>query len=67
MPFFDGYELIMYASDAEVEEKMFMRWAIGYQFAMSFEEFKSKAGEVNEIEDDRTAKEILEMVREIIG
>lgn len=67
MPFFDGYELIKYAMDAEVEEKLFLRWAIGYQYSLSFEEFKRKAGAVEEIEDNRTAEEILDMVRDIIG
>lgn len=64
MPFFDGFELLTYAVDAECEEKLYLRWAIGYQFMMGFTEFK---GKVVQTEDDRTEKEILDDVREIIG
>ncbi len=64
MPFSDGFELLIYAEDAECEEKLYLRWAIGYQFMMGFAEFK---GKVVQQEDDRTEKEILDDVREIIG
>ncbi len=72
MPFFDGYELISYALDAELEEKLFVRWVAGYQFAMEFKEFKRQAGGntgmVNVAKaDNRTAGEILNTVKEIIG
>lgn len=68
MPFLDGHRLISYALDAEYEEKIFWRWAIGYQFAMEFEEFKKNLGENRrQIEDNRTAAEILAGVREITG
>lgn len=68
MPFLDGYELIRYAMDAEYEERVFLRWAIGYQFIMEFEEFKRSLGENRQqITDDRTAAEILEAVKDITG
>lgn len=66
MPFFDGYELIRYALDAEQEEKMYLRWAIMYQTTMSFEEFKAKL-KGSQIDDGRSAEEILEDVKSIIG
>ena len=72
MPFFDGYELISYALDAELEEKLFLRWVTGYQFVMEFNEFKMQAGgdiSMASVEkaDNRTAGEILDIVKEIIG
>lgn len=72
MPFFDGYELISYALDAEMEEKLFLRWVAGYQFAMEFKEFKMHAGGETGMPnvakaDNRTAGEILDTVKEIIG
>ena len=68
MPFLDGHELISYALDAEYEERIFLRWAIGYQFVMEFEEFKKNLGENRrQIADNRTAAEILAGVREITG
>lgn len=72
MPFFDGYELISYALDAEREEKLFLRWVAGYQFTMEFKEFKMLAGGGTGMSDatktdNRTAGEILDTVKDIIG
>ena len=67
MPFLDGYELISYALDAEYEERIFWRWAIGYQFVMKFEEFKRNLGENIPTTDNRTAAEILDGLKDIIG
>lgn len=68
MPFLDGYELISYAMDAEYEERLYWRWAIGYQFVMEFEEFKRSLGEGRQqMADDRTAAEILDAVKDITG
>lgn len=68
MPFLDGHELISYALDAEREERLFLRWAMGYQFAMEFEEFKGiLGGNGQQVTDGRTAAEILSEVRDITG
>lgn len=68
MPFFDGYELITYAANDEIEEKIYLRWAIGYQSVMSFDDFKSQMVISAEARlDKRTEKEILDDVREILG
>ena len=67
MPFLDGYEIINYALDAEYEERIFWRWAIGYQFVMEFEEFKRNLGENKPVTDNRTVAEILDGVKDIIG
>lgn len=66
MPFCDGIDLIEHAMDAETNEKLYMRWIIGYQYCMTFEEFKGHLVDGN-IKDDRTAGEILETVKGIIG
>lgn len=67
MPFLDGNELINYALDAEYEERIFLRWAIGYQFVMEFEEFKRNLGAIRQVADNRTAAEILAEVKNITG
>ena len=68
MPFFEGTELIEFALDEEAEEKLFERWIAGYQSQMSYEEFKRSVGvSRTEKRDNRSAGEILQSVREIIG
>ena len=68
MPFFDGFELIDYALEKEKEDKLMLRWSIHYQHAMDFDEFKRQVGVVSKQKrDNRTAGEILQSVREIIG
>lgn len=71
MPFGEGYELIRYASDADMEDRLFLRWAIRYQSQMGFAEFREQAcswqGHGQEAADPRTAADILKKVREIIG
>ena len=71
MPFSDGYELIRYAMDADVEDRLFLRWSIWYQSQMGFEEFKSRVGapryQVQREADARPAEEILKDVKARIG
>lgn len=71
MPFFDGYEMLRYAWDADGEEKLFLRWVAGYQQHMGFEEFKREAVKGNGVADApgkrQSADEILKGVKEIIG
>ena len=68
MPFEEGCEMMQYALNAELEDKMFIRWINGYQQVMGFEEFKNQIGvESRQVRDNRTAEEILKTVRGIIG
>lgn len=67
MPFSDGWELIEYALDAENEDRLFLRWAVMYQTQMGFAEFKGALDAGKEPEDSRSAEEILDSVRKIIG
>jgi len=67
MPFFDGCEMIAYARDAEYEEKLYMRWVVGYQLYMGFEEFKKEICNANSPGDSQTVEEILDKVKDIIG
>lgn len=68
MPFFDGCEMIAYAQDAECEEKLYMRWIAGYQLYMGFDEFKKEICISRRPgRDSRTAEEILDKVKGIIG
>ena len=67
MPFFDGYELIAYALDEEVENKLFLRWVAGYQTAMGFDEFKNQiSASIKAKNDNRTEKEIYDFVLKIM-
>ncbi|HBA50089.1 MAG TPA: hypothetical protein DCZ91_20315 [Lachnospiraceae bacterium] len=71
MPFFDGYELIRYAVDADAEDRLFLRWSIWYQSQMGFAEFKTTLGAPryqDQVDADvRTAEEILKDVKAIVG
>lgn len=71
MPFYDGYELIRYAMDADAEDRLFLRWSIWYQSQMGFAEFKSTVGgsryQEQRTADTRTAEEILKDVKAILG
>lgn len=70
MPFAAGCELVCHASDAEEEDRLFLRWAVMYQGSMGFEEFKEELSAGNgaqEAGDGRSAAEILEGVKGIIG
>lgn len=67
MPFFEGYELLKYALDAEKEDRIFMRWVVGHQFSMDFNEFKRNLSNTQAVDDNRTAEEILDTVKDIIG
>ena len=71
MPFLDGCELIWYALDADIEDRLFLRWSIWYQSQMGFAEFKSSVGtpqyQTQGEDDTRTAEEILRDVKAIIG
>ena len=74
MPFFDGFEILRYALDAEVEDRLFLRWAVMYQSQMGFEEFKSSMVPANYQQyqgqadaDTQTAAEILKKVKSITG
>lgn len=61
MPFKDGYELIKFALEEENEEKMYLRWVVGYQSLISFAEFKNKVRQTS-IQDNRDSEEILASV-----
>lgn len=65
MPFKDGYDLIKFASDDEDNNKMFLRWVVGYQSIMSFADFKNKIKQ-KLIDDHRSSEDILDDVREMM-
>lgn len=64
----EGQELIQYALNERVEEKILDRWIIGYQKEMPLDEFKSQIGfNPSRKSDSRTAEEILNNVRDILS
>lgn len=66
MPFEEGIEFLFFAEEEEAEEKIYMRWVIGYQSMIPFNEFKKMLGHIK-TEDKRTEKEILDEVKDILG
>lgn len=67
MPVDFGREFLIEAHKEEHEEKLFLRWVVGYQSTTTFEEFKNKlminAGITN---DHRSAEEILDNVADMM-
>ena len=67
MSFEEGMEILQYAMDADVEDKLYLRWINGYQSSMGFDEFKSKLTVKNAVSNDnRTAEEILDHVEKMM-
>lgn len=66
MPFKDGFELIKFALDDENEQKMYLRWVVGYQSLISFTEFKNKVRQMS-INDNRDAEDILASVEMLMS
>lgn len=65
MPFFDGYELLKEAIEYEAEEKLYLRWVVGYQTTTTYEEFKNTLRQKS-INDNRDADDILDYVKELM-
>lgn len=66
MPFKEGYELIKFALEEENEQKMYLRWVVGYQSLISFTEFKNKIRQMS-IQDNRDAEDILADVERMMS
>lgn len=60
-----GFELIGYAQEQEIEDKMFLRWVVAYQNQMTFIDFKNQLKQQS-ITDSRTSDEILSEVDSIM-
>lgn len=67
MPFKEGYDLIKYASDEEDDNKLFLRWVVGYQSATTFEEFKNMIRQQSRFNDNRSAESILNEVESMMS
>lgn len=63
--FVDGFELIKFAWDKEIEDKIFTRW-IPYQDRIGFEEFKDQLTQNSRV-DTRSKEEILDSVKDILN
>lgn len=58
----DAYEFIEYLMEKELDDKLFLRWAVGYQSEMPYEDFKTALMPTKA----KTDEEILEDVFDII-
>lgn len=65
MPFFDGYELLKTAIDYENEQKIYIRWVVGYQSTTTYLDFKNKLMQKS-MDDQRSADDILDSVKELM-
>lgn len=66
LPFKEGYELIKFALEEENEQRMYLRWVVGYQSLISFTEFKNKIRQMS-IQDNRDAEDILADVERMMS
>lgn len=57
----DALNLIEYIANKEIEEKMFLRWVVGYQDQMSFDEFKEEITPALKKTDEDIQRETLEL------
>lgn len=69
MEYEEGYEFVFFAINKIQEEKLFQRWIAGYQYEMSFDEFKSKARASASNNDNipETEEEAQDIAVEILG
>lgn len=66
LDFEDGINQIHKAEEKDIEEKLFLRWAIAFQMESSFTDFKNKLMTNSNITDSSKSKEeILADVRKI--
>lgn len=64
LPIDEGYEFVKNALEREKEEKLFLRWVVGYQSTTTYEEFKHKLMQGT---DNRSSEEILNGVESIMN
>ena len=60
----EGYEFIKNAVEQEREEKLYLRWVVGYQTTTTYVEFKNR---LKQSSDRRTSEEILNDVESIMS
>ena len=65
LPFDEGDEIIQFAIKEEEKDKMFFRWAVGYQSQMSFADFENQIKK-KIIDDGRSAEDILNEVEKMM-
>jgi len=67
LDFEDGIEQINKAEEKSNEDKLFLRWVIGYQVNLSFNDFKGKIKENTNVSNNKNEckEEILANVRNI--
>lgn len=63
LPITEGYEFVKNAVETEREEKLYLRWVVGYQSTTTYEEFKRK---LMQSSDKRSAEEILDEVKSLM-
>ena len=66
LPFAEGAELLKFAEEQENEEKIFLRWVVGYQTTTAYGDFKNKLLKNCRYSDNKTEAQILDNVSDII-
>lgn len=67
MPVDQGVEFVRNAIEQENEEKLFLRWVVGYQQTTAYGEFKIKMKEAAAAKDNRSAEAILDEVEALLS
>lgn len=68
MPLADALDLIAFMNEKEHEERIYLRWVIGYQMQMGYAEFKNNLMQASiDANDKRSADTILDSVEEVLA
>lgn len=62
----EGMEILQYAKEQKNEELLYLRWLLGYEKHMSFDDFKQNAVKVIRQVRPKSQKEILSNVKDIL-
>lgn len=59
----EAIEYIYYLRDKEIDEKLYLRWALAYQEEMSFNDFKAHLVPVKIKKDEEILENVFEIIR----
>jgi hypothetical protein len=63
----DGMKLIATSQEKINEDKLYLRWCIGYQFGISFDEFKNQLTTRTDSGEKCDVVEVMKKVRQIMN
>lgn len=63
-PIEEAYGLCVYLQEKDVENKMFFRWAVGFQMEMGFDDFKKACEPVRMRSEEDIIDEVIDLFSE---